>query len=130
MSFSSLHHQITDSFELLNYSEFGTEVNGQLFSCDLTEHPLTPAAPFKPAAVRNPADDPKAFYANIRDIVDKRRGIQREETQKRLGATARYAGFILTHRHSDNDCARFSFDVHTAWKRPGCQHATAAVERR
>lgn len=25
-------------FELLNYSEFGTVVNGQLFTCDFTDH--------------------------------------------------------------------------------------------
>lgn len=30
--------QVSRHFELLNYSEHGTEVNGQLFSCDLTEH--------------------------------------------------------------------------------------------
>lgn len=72
--------QVTGSYELLNYSEFGTEVNGQLFSCDLTEHAATPAAPFKkPAAIRTPSDDPKSFYANIRQIVDKRRGIRRQE---------------------------------------------------
>lgn len=32
-----LFKQITKHFELLNYSEFGTEVNGQLFTCDFTE---------------------------------------------------------------------------------------------
>ncbi|CAO1415463.1 unnamed protein product [Diamesa serratosioi] len=32
------YDEITKQFELLNYSDFGTEVNGQLFSCDFTEH--------------------------------------------------------------------------------------------
>lgn len=27
-------------FELLNYSEFGTVVNGQLFTCDFTDHSI------------------------------------------------------------------------------------------
>uniref|UniRef100_A0A6M2DQJ2 PHD finger protein 12 n=1 Tax=Xenopsylla cheopis TaxID=163159 RepID=A0A6M2DQJ2_XENCH len=31
------YDEVTRHFELLNYSEHGTEVNGQLFSCDLSE---------------------------------------------------------------------------------------------
>ena len=44
-SFTSPKHavifydEVTKQFELINYSEFGTEVNGQFFSCDFTEHP-------------------------------------------------------------------------------------------
>ncbi|XP_058454758.1 PHD finger protein 12 isoform X2 [Malaya genurostris] len=30
------YDEVTKMFELLNYSEFGTEVNGQLYSCDFT----------------------------------------------------------------------------------------------
>lgn len=59
---------------MLNYSEFGTEVNGQLFSCDFTDHPPTPATVFK-----QPTDDPQAFYTNVREIIDKRRGIIRND---------------------------------------------------
>lgn len=73
--------QVTASYELLNYSEFGTEVNGQLFSCDLTEHAVSPSSSFKkPAAIRTPSDDPKSFHASIRKIMDKRRGILRPES--------------------------------------------------
>lgn len=59
----------TNNFELLNYSEFGTEVNGQLFSCDFTEHEPTPS---------RIVNDPKCFYENVRNILDKRRGVIRE----------------------------------------------------
>lgn len=59
----------TNNFELLNYSEFGTEVNGQLYSCDFTEHEPTPS---------RIVNDPKCFYENVRNILDKRRGVVRE----------------------------------------------------
>lgn len=71
------YDDVTHSFELLNYSEFGSQVNGQLFSCDFTEHPATPAGSSN--TVNRPLDDPKSFYANIREIVDKRRDINRME---------------------------------------------------
>nr|XP_029719204.1 PHD finger protein 12-like [Aedes albopictus] len=32
------YDEVTKMFELLNYSEFGTVVNGQLFTCDFTDH--------------------------------------------------------------------------------------------
>lgn len=60
----------TNNFELLNYSEYGTEVNGQLYSCDFTEHEPTPS---------RIVNDPKCFYENVRNILDKRRGVVREE---------------------------------------------------
>lgn len=59
----------TNNFELLNYSEYGTEVNGQLYSCDFTEHEPTPS---------RIVNDPKCFYENVRNILDKRRGVVRE----------------------------------------------------
>ncbi|XP_058821090.1 PHD finger protein 12 [Topomyia yanbarensis] len=34
------YDEVTKMFELLNYSEFGTVVNGQLFACDLTDFAL------------------------------------------------------------------------------------------
>ncbi|XP_065095077.1 uncharacterized protein LOC135716699 [Ochlerotatus camptorhynchus] len=34
------YDEVTKMFELLNYSEFGTVVNGQLFTCDFTDHSL------------------------------------------------------------------------------------------
>lgn len=30
--------QVTQMFELINYSEYGTEVNGQLYGCDFSDH--------------------------------------------------------------------------------------------
>lgn len=77
---------MTRSFELLNYSEFGSEVNGQLFSCDFTEHPPTPAGPVS----IKPADDPKSFYANVREIIDKRRGINRVASAIKADPSAKY----------------------------------------
>ncbi|CAD7086687.1 unnamed protein product [Hermetia illucens] len=63
------YDEITKSFELINYSEYGTEVNGQIYSCDFTEHPPTPAKQIK--------DDPKELYTKVQQILDKRRGIKR-----------------------------------------------------
>lgn len=34
------YDEVTKMFELLNYSEFGTTVNGQLFTCDFTDHSI------------------------------------------------------------------------------------------
>lgn len=63
------YDEITKSFELINYSEFGTEVNGQLYSCDFAEPPPTPAKQYK--------DDPKKLYDRVQEILDKHRGIKR-----------------------------------------------------
>ncbi|XP_053670092.1 PHD finger protein 12 [Anopheles nili] len=32
------YDEVTRMFELINYSEFGTEVNGHLYACDFTDH--------------------------------------------------------------------------------------------
>uniref|UniRef100_A0A1B0DF75 PHD finger protein 12 n=1 Tax=Phlebotomus papatasi TaxID=29031 RepID=A0A1B0DF75_PHLPP len=93
----------TQQFELLNYSEFGTEVNGQLFSLDFTEHPLTSE---EQAAKRRkspelPPEEPKKKTKRrkkhkkepekeaekgpneedienlVRDVIDRKRGIKR-----------------------------------------------------
>uniref|UniRef100_A0A182N626 PHD finger protein 12 n=1 Tax=Anopheles dirus TaxID=7168 RepID=A0A182N626_9DIPT len=34
------YDEVTRMFELINYSEYGTEVNGHLYACDFTEHSL------------------------------------------------------------------------------------------
>lgn len=60
--------QVTKVYELLNYSEFGSEVNGQLYSCDFTEYPQLN---------ENRIQDVNGFYENIRNILDKKRGVQR-----------------------------------------------------
>lgn len=52
----------------MNYSEHGTEVNGQLYSLDFTEYQ---------EVNENRLHDVNGFYKNIRDILDKKRGVQR-----------------------------------------------------
>lgn len=56
--------EATRTFELLNYSEFGTEVGGQLYTLDFTEHaPPIRAEP----SVRD----------QVLEILDRKRGIKR-----------------------------------------------------
>lgn len=62
--------QVTQAYELLNYSEHGTEVNGQLYSCDFTEHPYL---------TEHRQADPNGIYKIVQDIIDKRRGVTRIE---------------------------------------------------
>lgn len=54
----------------MNYSEHGTEVNGQLYSLDFTEYK---------EINEHRLQDVNGFYKNIRDILDKKRGVQRIE---------------------------------------------------
>lgn len=54
----------------MNYSEHGTEVNGQLYSLDFTEYQ---------EVNENRLQDVNGFYKNIRDILDKKRGVKRIE---------------------------------------------------
>lgn len=61
---------MTKSYELLNYSEHGTEINGQLYSLDLTEYKEINEHRLK---------DVNGFYKNVRDIIDKKRGVERIE---------------------------------------------------
>lgn len=63
------YDDFTKTFELINYSEYGTEVNGQLYSCDFSEPNPTPAKKLK-------ADDVD-LQKKVQAILDKRRGIQR-----------------------------------------------------
>lgn len=73
------YDEVTKQFELLNYSEFGSEVNGQLFSCDFTEHPTdvceTPSSPLKDKRV--------AIQSKIKNMLDAkkkiREGIEKSE---------------------------------------------------
>lgn len=55
---------------MLNYSEYGTEVNGQMYSCDFTEYI---------ELNENRQKDENGFYENIRNILDKKRGVTRIE---------------------------------------------------
>lgn len=66
------YDDITKQFELLNYSEFGTEVNGQYFSCDFTDHPPevceTPMSPLKEKRV--------AIQSKIKNMLDAKKKIR------------------------------------------------------
>lgn len=63
---------VTKQFELLNYSEFGSEVNGQLFCCDFTEHQSevteSPASPLKDKRV--------AIQSKIKNMLDAKKKIR------------------------------------------------------
>lgn len=70
------YDEVTRYYELLNYSEFGTEVNGQMYSCNLTE--------FKPVPANVPQSVIEANACaekNAQEIIDKRRGVVRESYQ-------------------------------------------------
>lgn len=73
---------------MLNYSEFGTEVNGQWYTCDFTEHP---ASPPRSAQIK----DPMTLYDNIRSIIDKRRNIVRAEVKN--GEVPRFVDIHLSN---------------------------------
>ena len=66
------YDDVTKQFELLNYSEFGTEVNGQLFCCDFTEHSNdvceTPTSPLKEKRV--------AIQSKIKNMLDAKKKIR------------------------------------------------------
>ncbi|KAH8386729.1 hypothetical protein KR093_002334 [Drosophila rubida] len=70
------YDEFTKSYELINYSEFGTEVNGQLYTCDLTEYTTTHGGK------RMRADDAE-LKRRVDDLLDKRRHIQRQYEPKR-----------------------------------------------
>ncbi|XP_059222604.1 PHD finger protein 12 isoform X1 [Stomoxys calcitrans] len=63
------YDDFSKTYELINYSEYGTEVNGQLYSCDFSEPNPTPAKKLKP--------DDVDLQKKVQAILDKRRGIQR-----------------------------------------------------
>lgn len=63
------YDDFTKTYELINYSEHGTEVNGQLYSCDFTERDPTPAKKLKNEDIE--------LQRKVQAILDKRRGIQR-----------------------------------------------------
>lgn len=64
------YDDFTKTFELINYSEYGTEVNGQLYSCDFTDYGPTPAKKLKNEDIE--------LRKRVQEILDKRRGIQRQ----------------------------------------------------
>ncbi|XP_030378116.1 PHD finger protein 12 [Scaptodrosophila lebanonensis] len=81
------YDEYSKSYELINYSEFGTEVNGQLYTCDFTDH-ATPAYGGK----RMRPDDAE-LKRRVDDLLDKRRHIQRQYEPK-SDTTARLASAV------------------------------------
>lgn len=63
---------VTKQFELMNYSEFGSEVNGQTFCCDFTEHSIevceTPTSPLKEKRI--------AVQSKIKNMIDAKKKIR------------------------------------------------------
>lgn len=64
------YDDFSKTYELINYSEFGTEVNGQLYSCDFTEPGPTPAKKLRNEDVE--------LQRKVQAILDRRRGLQRQ----------------------------------------------------
>lgn len=77
------YDDVTKQFELLNYSEFGSEVNGQMFSCDFSEHPKdvceTPTSPLKDKRI--------AIQSKIKNMLDAKKKI-REGIEKSAAEVA------------------------------------------
>ncbi|XP_030568790.1 PHD finger protein 12 isoform X1 [Drosophila novamexicana] len=81
------YDEFTKSYELINYSEFGTEVNGQLYTCDLTEYAPTHAG-------KRMRPDDAELKRRVDDLLDKRRHIQRQYEPKREAHASRLAPFV------------------------------------
>lgn len=79
------YDDFTKTYELINYSEHGTEVNGQLYTCDFTEREPTPAKKLK--------NEDVALQRKVQAILDKRRGIQRHYFV--LDNSARYVNYCV-----------------------------------
>lgn len=66
------YDEITKQFEMLNYSEYGTEVNGHLYTCDFTEYPKdiceSPTSPLKDKRV--------AIQSKIKNMLDAKKKIR------------------------------------------------------
>ena len=80
-------------FELINYSEFGTEINGQLYTCDFTDHTdaVVPDDKYKAEKLAVKKEKPREESDKTGDIdrakikqevqmlIDKRRNITRKK---------------------------------------------------
>ncbi|XP_064547174.1 PHD finger protein 12 isoform X1 [Drosophila montana] len=81
------YDEFTKSYELINYSEFGSEVNGQLYTCDLTEYAPTHAG-------KRMRPDDAELKRRVDDLLDKRRHIQRQYEPKRETHGSRLAPIV------------------------------------
>ncbi|EDV34336.2 uncharacterized protein Dana_GF21258 [Drosophila ananassae] len=70
------YDEFSKSYELINYSEFGSEVNGQLYTCDVTDHMPTHAG-------KRMRPDDTELKRRVDDLLDKRRHIHRQYEPKR-----------------------------------------------
>lgn len=57
--------QSTKHYELINYSEYGTQVNNVMYSCDFSEKSS------------KKEEKPPQLITNVREIIDKKRKAQR-----------------------------------------------------
>lgn len=78
------YDDLSKHYELINYSEHGTEVNGQLYTCDFREVEPSPARQYKNITMD--------LHKKVQEILDKRRGIKRKNYV--LDENARMAGPI------------------------------------
>ncbi|XP_055905807.1 PHD finger protein 12 [Eupeodes corollae] len=67
---SIFYDNLSKHYELINYSEHGTEVNGQLYTCDFREVEPSPAKQYKNITID--------LHKKVQEILDKRRGIKRK----------------------------------------------------
>lgn len=123
-SFCIYFGQATKTYELLNYSEFGSEVNGQLYSCDFTEHP--PMSDHR-------AVDPNSIYDIVQKLIDQRRKATRLNYKGDENAVW-VSSFYYNHHHhhlynhishqSMNICIRYSCSIIYELQN-GCPRATS-----
>lgn len=64
------YDNLSKHYELINYSEHGTEVNGQLYTCDFRDVEPSPAKQYKNITMD--------IHKKVQEILDKRRGIKRK----------------------------------------------------
>ena len=84
-----LRWQVSQHYELMNYSEHGTTVDNVLYSCDFSEKSLTPAGsalsrlrrggPESPGQSPDGDQEVPPLIQRVREVVGKRRGLPTEE---------------------------------------------------
>lgn len=65
--------EVTKQFELINYSDFGSEVNGQIFCCDFSEHTIEECE----SPLSSPLKDKRvAVQSKIKNMIDAKKKIR------------------------------------------------------
>lgn len=81
------YDEVTKQFELLNYSEFGSEVNGVIYTCDFTEH----SEPIEPPVATPPKEKRGAVQSKIKNLLDAKKKDQKMRDVKEA-ASAKCSG--------------------------------------